>query len=102
VYDRVDWHLLGKTMRKFAFANKLIEWIMTCVSTVKNLQAGSMASYKSFRPTRGLCQGDLLLPYLFLFVANGLSSLLKHRIMYPVQTIFSVFCGFYFVAIYKT
>jgi hypothetical protein len=34
----------------------------------------------SFTPSRGLCQGDLYSPYLFLFVADGLSCLLQDKI----------------------
>jgi hypothetical protein len=34
-YDRVDWNFPESAMRKIGFAEKWIEWIMTCVRTVK-------------------------------------------------------------------
>ena len=33
-YDRVDWNYLEGAMRRLGFADKCIQWIMTCVKTV--------------------------------------------------------------------
>jgi len=50
---------------------------MACVKTVKyKVRVNSMET-ETFTPTRGIRQGDPLSPYLFLLVAEGLSSLLK-------------------------
>jgi hypothetical protein len=53
---------------------------MTCVRTVRYSDRFNGKLLKRFSPSRGLRQGDMLSPYMFLFVAEGLSKLLKHQI----------------------
>jgi hypothetical protein len=53
---------------------------MTCVRTVRYSDRFNGKLLKRFSPSRGLRQGDPLSPYMFLFVAEGLSNLLKHQI----------------------
>jgi hypothetical protein len=53
---------------------------MECVITVRYSVCFNNVHLDSFVPTRGLHQGDLLSPYLFLFVANGLSKLMQKEI----------------------
>jgi hypothetical protein len=79
-YDRVDWKFLEGALRKLGFAEKWIEWIMICVKTVRFSVRFNGKLLQSFTPTRGLRQGDPLSQYLFLFVGQGLSSLMKNQI----------------------
>jgi hypothetical protein len=53
---------------------------MTCVKSVNFSVKFNGKLLSKFRPTRGLRQGDPLSPYLVLFVAESLSSLLKEQI----------------------
>src|SRR5437773_1639886 len=53
---------------------------MACVTTVRYSIRFNGHMLDSFTPTRRLRQGDPLSPYLFLFVADGLSCLIRRQI----------------------
>lgn len=53
---------------------------MQCVTTVRYSIRFNGALSAPFAPSRGLRQGDPLSPYLFLFVADGLSQLINRKI----------------------
>jgi hypothetical protein len=66
--------------RVVGFAEKWILWVMSCVTSVRYAVRLNGSLLDAFSPTRGLRQGDPLSPYLFLLVAEGLSSLIEHEI----------------------
>ena len=52
---------------------------MQCVTSVEYWARFNTEETKSFKPTKGLRQGDPLSPNLFLICSEGLSSLLDHE-----------------------
>jgi hypothetical protein len=79
-YDRVDWRFLEGVLAKLGFHHKWVQWVMACVTTVRYSVRFNGQLLDSFTPSRGLRQGDPLSPYLFLFVADGLSCLIRRKI----------------------
>ena len=79
-YDRVEWEFLEKIKLGNGF---LVQWVNLAMLTVRTASYsiiinGEPCGYVS--PSRGIKQGDPLSPYLFLFCAEGLSSLLRKAI----------------------
>ncbi|CAH9143889.1 unnamed protein product [Cuscuta epithymum] len=76
-YDRVEWAFLEGMMRQLGFADRWVRLIMECVTSVSYSIPFDNSEIVPIFPTRGLCQGDPLSPYLFILVAEGLSVLLQ-------------------------
>jgi hypothetical protein len=71
---------LRKVMQRLGFSRRWIDWIMSCVTSMRYKVKFNGTLLDSFSPSRGLRQGDPLSPFLFLFVADGLSTLLQKEV----------------------
>ena len=79
-YDRVEWVCLEKIMERLRFAPRWRGLMMQCFTSITySIKINGKLSGK-ITPSRGLCQGDSLSPYLFLLCAEGLSALIKKAI----------------------
>ncbi|KAA3472179.1 reverse transcriptase [Gossypium australe] len=76
-YDRVEWDFLAGMMNSLGFHNDWIVLIMRCVCSVSYSVSLNGLDSDWFSPSRGLRQGDLLSPYLFLICAKGFATLLE-------------------------
>ena len=75
-YNWVKWVFLKNIMKKMGFETRWINLIMECISTITYSVLINGAPTEAIHPSRGLRQGDLLLPYLFLLCSEGLHFLL--------------------------
>lgn len=65
-------------MLQLGFREEWVSLIMRCVESVTfSVRVNGLFS-EVFKPSRGIRQGDLISPYLFLLCAEGLSCLLKN------------------------
>jgi hypothetical protein len=65
-------------MGKLGFEQKLINLIMMCVCTAHFSVLINGVPTGKITPSRGIRQGDLISPYLFLLCAEALSSMLSY------------------------
>ncbi|CAN1269326.1 LINE-1 retrotransposable element ORF2 protein [Linum perenne] len=79
-YDRVDWQFLLIVLEVMGFGRIWISWIREIISSVSFTVVMNGQSGPSFRPTRGIRQGDPLSPFLFILVSNAMSFLLEREV----------------------
>ena len=65
-------------MRKLGFSNWWVDLIMACVESTSYQVLVNGVPRGDIRPTRGIRQGDLLSPYLFLICSEALNQQLQH------------------------
>lgn len=78
-YDRVEWRYLNEVMLALGFPQTWCSLVMKCATWVSFSVKVNRALSPSFRPTRGIRQGDPIFPYLFLLCSEGLTSMLRAR-----------------------
>nr|GFA33950.1 hypothetical protein [Tanacetum cinerariifolium] len=67
-YDTVDWVFLKNILAGFGFHDRMIGWIMECVTTTSFSISINGSLHGFFKGKRGLRQGDPLSPYFFTLV----------------------------------
>ncbi|GJZ37313.1 hypothetical protein Tco_0583504 [Tanacetum coccineum] len=92
-YDTVDWEFLKVVLIGFGFHNRMVSWIMECVSTTSFSICinGSLHGY--FKGKRGIRQGDPLSPYLFTLIMEVLTLMLHRRIRESNNFTYHRFCS---------
>ena len=66
-FDRVEWGCLEKIIYKMGFHDSWVKLMMRCVNTITYSIKINGRPQGYITPSRGLCQGDPLSPFLFFF-----------------------------------
>ena len=72
-FDSVDWTFVQDLLIALNFPPIFVGWIMTCLSTTSYSISLNVSLHGFFQGKRGLREGDLLSPYLFVLCLEYLS-----------------------------
>ncbi|GKV18712.1 hypothetical protein SLEP1_g29053 [Rubroshorea leprosula] len=79
-YDQVCWEFLDYMMSRMGFDPKWRRWINECLKTAEVSVLLNGNTTRQAKINKGLRQGALLSPYLFLLVVEGLNGIISSAI----------------------
>ena len=79
-YDRLDCDFLKDTLENIGIKDKLLQLIINCTTTSQSnvLWNGEKTQY--FKPSKCICQGDPLSPYLFVLCMERLGHVINKSV----------------------
>ncbi|WZZ33856.1 hypothetical protein YC2023_017257 [Brassica napus] len=80
-YDRLRWDFLENTLRAAGLSADWVGRIMECVAGPEMSILWNGEKSESFKPSRGLRQGDPLSPYLFVLCMERLCHLIDEAVV---------------------
>ncbi|GJZ77649.1 hypothetical protein Tco_0642321 [Tanacetum coccineum] len=92
-YDTVDWNFLRVILIGFGFHERMIGWIMECVTTTSFSISINGLLHGYFKGKRGLRQGDPLSPYLFTLIMEVFTLILHRRVQEASNFTYHRFCS---------
>lgn len=75
-YDRLRWDFIKETLHLAHFPLALCNIIIECITTQSMQVLWNGEASKTITPSRGIRQGDPLLPYIFVLCMERLSQLI--------------------------
>ncbi|XP_016451511.2 uncharacterized protein LOC107776176 [Nicotiana tabacum] len=78
-YNSIEWIFIEQVLQGMQFPTKFIKWIMVCLQTVSYSIIINGKPMKPFAARKGLRQGDLMSPFLFVPAMEYFSRMLKIR-----------------------
>nr|GEU85965.1 RNA-directed DNA polymerase, eukaryota, reverse transcriptase zinc-binding domain protein [Tanacetum cinerariifolium] len=71
-FDSLDWKFLDHTMEQMGFSPQLKKWIHGCLDSSFGSVFINGSPTKEFKIQKGICQGDPLLPFLYIIAMEAL------------------------------
>lgn len=76
-YDSVLWDYLDSKFEQKGFGSRWCNWIHGCLQLGTSSVLVNGCPTKEYRLYRGLRQGDLISPFLFTLIMEGLNDAIK-------------------------
>ena len=79
-YDKLEWSFIRERLISINLLMDMVELIMSCFSTVSTSVLFNGGMTETIQPSRGIQQGDLLSPYIFILYIDFLGQLIEEKV----------------------